>query len=67
MSISTSGWRGVLAVAATCVFAGACSGDDDDAADTGETEGTTAEATTSGTGSTSWGRRSAGSTRSRRA
>ena len=34
MSISTTGWRGLLAVAATCVFVGACTGDDDDAEDT---------------------------------
>ena len=27
MSISTTGWRGLLAVAATCVFVGACTGD----------------------------------------
>ncbi len=50
MSISTSGWRGLLAVVATCALVGACSGDDDDAEDTGESVGTTAEAT-SGTGS----------------
>ena len=51
MSISTSGWRGLLAVTATCVFAGACTGDDDDAETTGEAAGTTAAAaTTSGPG-----------------
>ena len=51
MSISTNGWRGLLAVTATCVFAGACTGDDDDAETTGEAAGTTAAAaTTSGPG-----------------
>ena len=50
MSISTNGWRGLLAVTATCVFAGACTGDDDDAEDTSEAAATTAvAATTSGT------------------
>jgi general L-amino acid transport system substrate-binding protein len=51
MSIPTSGWRAVLAVAAACLLAGACTGDDDDAEDTAETADTTAaSATTSGTG-----------------
>jgi general L-amino acid transport system substrate-binding protein len=53
MSIPTSGWRRLLAVTATCVFAGACTGDDDDAADTSEAaETTAAAATTSGTDAT---------------
>ena len=53
MSISTNGWRGLLAVTATCVFAGACTGDDDDAEDTSEAAATTAvAATTSGTDAT---------------
>ena len=51
MSIPTSGWRRLLAVAAVCAFAGACTGDDDDAdtaetADTAEAADTTAAATT---------------------
>jgi general L-amino acid transport system substrate-binding protein len=54
MSISTTGWRGLLAVAATCVFAGACTGDDDaeDTAETVETADTadTAEAATTTSG-----------------
>ena len=57
MSISTTGWRGLLAVAATCVFVGACTGDDDDAEDTAETAETaetadTAEAATTTAGAT---------------
>jgi general L-amino acid transport system substrate-binding protein len=43
MSKPTSGWRILLAGAAACVFAGACTGDDDDA---GTADGTTADATT---------------------
>ncbi|HZI46114.1 MAG TPA: amino acid ABC transporter substrate-binding protein [Ilumatobacter sp.] len=59
MSISTTGWRGLLAVAAICVGVGACTGDDDDAEDTAETaetadaaDTTAAAPTTAGTDTT---------------
>jgi len=55
MSISTTGWRGLLAVTATCVFVGACTGDDDDAEDTADTAETADTGDTAGAATTTAG------------